>query len=171
MIEGALIVDNDGHLEPGGVELNMSEEEWFTEAMESAVLASEDELSLEEALKGAKHADLSSAIEAELFQIEKLNTWELIVPLPGANIIPSHYVFCCKHDSKGRVAHHKARLVTMGFKQRFGVDYTETFAPTVRATSPCILLSFGACHNSIIIQVDAKNTYLMHVSKVVSTFI
>ena len=42
MIEDALVVDDDGHLEPGGVELNMSEEEWFMEAMESAVLASED---------------------------------------------------------------------------------------------------------------------------------
>ena len=33
MIEDALVVDDDRHLEPGGVELNMSEEEWFIEAM------------------------------------------------------------------------------------------------------------------------------------------
>ena len=47
-----------------------------------------------------------------------------------------------------------------GFKQKFGIDYVEIFAPTVRAPTLHILLSFAAQKNAAIHQCDVKNAYL-----------
>jgi len=88
------MVEDNESLEPGGVEVDINEAEWFHEAMESAMIASEDEPSMEEALKGDECLSWSDMIEVELFQIKKLCTWDLVIPPPGTNIIPSHYVFC-----------------------------------------------------------------------------
>jgi len=52
VVKGAYMLEDNGSLEPGGVELDMSEEEWFHEAMEVAMAASEDEPMLSEALNG-----------------------------------------------------------------------------------------------------------------------
>ena len=51
---GALMLDDSGSLEPGGVELNMSEVDWFHEAMEIVMVAGEDEPTLTEALNGGE---------------------------------------------------------------------------------------------------------------------
>ena len=107
----------------------MSEEEWFHEAMEVAMAASEDEPMMSEALNSDEWSEWSDVINAELTQIEKVNAWVPIIPPP--NIIPSHHVFHHKHDTAGNVFCHKAHLVVKGFRQQFGVNYIKTFAPTV----------------------------------------
>ena len=49
-----------------------------------------------------------------------------------------------KTDEQGWVVKAKSRLVARGFKQREGIDFCETFAPTV--SSSCVrLLSAIAC--------------------------
>src|SRR6202522_2233385 len=90
----------------------------------------------------------------------KLHTWDLIDAPHGTNVIPCRYVFRRKRDADGNIARYKARLVAKGYKQEFGVDYTETFAPTVRPATLQILLSFGAQKNASIHQIDIKNAYL-----------
>jgi hypothetical protein len=65
-----------------------------------------------------------------------------------------------KRNGNGQVVCHKARLVVKGFKQQFGVDYTEMFAPTVRASTLRILLLFAAQKGATIHQCDVKNAYL-----------
>ena len=47
-----------------------------------------------------------------------------------------------------------------GFKQQFGVNYHETFAPTVWPATLCLLLAVAAQKGSVVVQGDAKNTYL-----------
>ena len=129
--ESAFVIEDES-LEPGGVELDLNETEWFRQQMIAAVANSEDEPTLKEALGGGERKEWIEAIEAELNQIEKLHTWDLIDAPHGTNVIPSRYVFRRKRDADGNIARYKARLVAKGYKQEFGVDYTETFAPTVR---------------------------------------
>jgi hypothetical protein len=138
------MLEDDGTLEPGGVEPDVNKEDWFCGMMEMAMGVSEDEPTLTEALSGEECTKWSNAIDAELSQMEKVNAWVPVVAPPGANIIPSCYVFRRKRDAAGNVARYKARLVVKGFKQQFRVDYVETFAPTVRASTLRILLSFAA---------------------------
>lgn len=116
--------------------------------------------SIKEALSGTETQNWYSAIDAELSQIEKLGTWTIVETPPDVNIIPCRYVLRRKRGADGNIACYKARLVAKGFKQQFGVDYTETFAPTVRAASLRILLSIAASHGAAIEQADVKNAYL-----------
>ena len=47
-----------------------------------------------------------------------------------------------------------------GFKQQFSIDYVDTFAPTIRSSTLCLLLSFTAQNGAAIHQCNVKNTYL-----------
>jgi Reverse transcriptase (RNA-dependent DNA polymerase) len=132
------MLEEEGSLEPGGVELNVDENKWFGEVMEQAMVISEDEPSLVGVLGGDEHSAWSDAIDVELTKMEKVNTWVPIIPPQDANIIPSHYIFHCKPNKTGSIIHYKACLVIKGFKQKFGVDYIETFAPTVDAPTQTI---------------------------------
>ena len=142
----------------GGADTN--EAGWSNMEMENAMAISEDEPLLKEALKGDEREAWIDAIEAELKQMEKVNAWAPVIPPRDANIIPSRYVFRRKRNDTGKIVRYKARLVVKGFKQQFGVDYVETFAPTVRAPTLRILLSFAAQKGAAIHQCDVKNAYL-----------
>ena len=65
-------------------------------------------------------------------------TWTLIprstVP-PGTNILRGKWVFDDKRGEDGKILRFKARFVAMGFTQREGVDYKETFAGVMVAKS------------------------------------
>ena len=134
----------------------------FREAMHMAMPAiAEDEPSFVDAMRGSESHDWKRAINEELSQIECLNTWELTIAPDNANIIPCRWVFRRKHNAQGEIIQYKARLVAKGFRQQFGVDYTDTFAPTVRSATLRILLVLAAAHkgNIIIKQANVKNAY------------
>ena len=60
------------------------------------------------------------------------------------NVIDAKWVYTGKVDEQGWIVKVKSRLVARGFKQRKGIDFGETFAPTV--SSSCVhLLSAIAC--------------------------
>ena len=60
------------------------------------------------------------------------------------NVIDAKWVYTWKVDEQGWVVKAKSRLVARGFKQHEGIDFGETFAPTM--SSSCVrLLSAIAC--------------------------
>ncbi|PPR03037.1 hypothetical protein CVT24_012297 [Panaeolus cyanescens] len=117
---------------------------------------------LDEALNGPDRDKWLLAIKAEADQIFKMDTMdfteEIISDLP--NVIDSGWVLRRKRDSSGQISRYKARLVAKGFSQRPGIDYNDTFAPTVRPSTIRFMLSLGATLGSSIEQADAKNAYL-----------
>jgi GAG-pre-integrase domain len=75
----AFILEENGSLEPGRVEININEAEWFQEKVGQAMAAiSEDKPLLKEAMNGHERAEWIEAIEAKLTQIERLHTWDLV---------------------------------------------------------------------------------------------
>ena len=120
----------------------------------------DDPRSVEEAFAGAESREWSEAIDAEIKQLERLGTWELVLAPAGANIINSGFVLTRKRDASGKISSYKARFVGKGYSQVYGVDYYETFAPSVKMSSQRLLLSYSAREDWELHQIDVKGAYL-----------
>jgi hypothetical protein len=81
--------------------------------------------------------------EEEISGLERNQTWDLvpITEVPkGKNIIRGKFVFDDKRGQDGKVLRFKARFVAMGFTQKAGMDYAETFAGVVISKTFRIML-------------------------------
>jgi hypothetical protein len=78
----------------------------------------------------------------------------------GKQLIPSKWVFDYKTDVKNDVIGHKCRLVAKGFHQSPGVDFAETYAPTMQDSTLRLLLQYAAEWKLSIQQIDVKTAFL-----------
>ena len=84
------------------------------------------------------------AIRAEVDSLVENKVYE-IVDRPGYKaVVSSKWVFKKKRGISGEVEKYKARVVARGCTQEEGVDYYETFAPTVRCESVRMMLAEAA---------------------------
>jgi hypothetical protein len=100
------------------------------------------------------------AMDAEICALLKIDTWHLVPPRAGVNIIDCKWVFKIKQKSYGSVDRYKARLVAKGFKQQYCVDYDATFSPVVKPTTIRLLLSLAVSRGWVIRQIDIENAFL-----------
>ncbi|OWZ10427.1 putative mitochondrial protein [Phytophthora megakarya] len=97
--------------------------------------------SVDEALKSSKRKKWKQAMELEIEAHMINGTWRLVErPRDGSNILSSTWVFRVKRDEKGKVGRYKAQLAVCGCKQKYGVDYLETYSPVVRIDTVRLLL-------------------------------
>jgi hypothetical protein len=107
-----------------------------------------------------KHDDWIRAMNEELDQIEKNNTWEFVPRPTDKNALGSKWVFKNKINEQGQIVRNKARLVCKGYAQVEGQYFDETFAPVARFEAIIMFLSY-ACHNNFkVYQMDVKSTFL-----------
>ena len=92
-------------------------------------------------------------------QIDK-NTWEMVIPPEGVNIVGSKWTYCLKKNNKNTIICPKSRLVVQGFTKTFGVNYYETYTPVIRMTSLQTICAIAAHNNWPIHQMDVDVAYL-----------
>ena len=118
-------------------------------------------LSAKFALSGADGPHWKGAIDKELDQMEKFKVWELI---PRAKAykrpISMTWAFKCKSNADGTIERFKARLCARGFLQRFGVDYSATYAPVARLITIRILITLAAISGFTIKHLDFESAFL-----------
>lgn len=68
------------------------------------------------------------AMKEELATLEQNQTWDLVLRVPGMNVIGSRWVFKTKLNSDGSIDKFKGRLVAKGYKQKEDIDFEETSA-------------------------------------------
>ena len=83
------------------------------------------------------------AMEEELDQIEKNETWELVPRPNNKNVIGTKWVFINKMNEDGQVVRFKDRLVCKGYAQLEGIDFEETFALVARMESIIMILDYA----------------------------
>lgn len=76
-----------------------------------------------------KHEYWKEAIKEELQALIANKTWETMSCRPKVKLIGCKWVYSVKLHSDGTLDRCKARLVVLGNRQEFGIDYEETFAP------------------------------------------
>ncbi|CAI7923228.1 unnamed protein product [Closterium sp. NIES-53] len=81
------------------------------------------------------------------------------VPPPGANIVSGMWIFKVKRPP-GSPPVFKARYVARGFSQREGVDFFQTFSPTLKMTTLWVLLHVAAQRDYELHSLDFSTAFL-----------
>jgi len=119
--------------------------------------------SLSEAMASKLADKWVSAFEAERDAIRQRKTF---TPFPraqvpkGQRILTSRTLFKIKYNEAGEVIRHKARLVVRGFLQQHGIDFTDTYAPTIRYVSLRIVQAIATALSYRVNQIDISNAFL-----------
>jgi hypothetical protein len=81
-------------------------------------------------------------MKEEMGAFQRNKTCDLIQLPRGKKAIGCKWVFIMKQNLEGKVERYKARLVTKGYSQTYGIDYAETFAPLAKMSTARILISY-----------------------------
>jgi histone deacetylase 1/2 len=100
-------------------------------------------------------------MDAKYTALMKNNSWHLVPSQKGRNIIDCKWVYKIKRKSDGSLDRYKARLVAKGFKQRYGIDYEDTFSPIIKSTTIRVILSITISRGWSLRQLDVQNVFFM----------
>jgi hypothetical protein len=107
------------------------------------------------------HEEWLKAINKEMDTILQMGVFEDVPPNIAKTLKPfkSRIVFKVKIEADGTLI-FKARLVVKGFSKRFGIDYDETFAPTVTFGTILLILHIAVTSKWHITGCGIGNAYL-----------
>jgi hypothetical protein len=110
------------------------------------------------AMAGPHAAEWQAALAAEKAAMAEHGTFE---PAPDyrGKTVKSKLVYRVTREPDGTLK-FKVRLVAQGFSERPGIDYFETFAPTIATRSLHILLHIAAAEDREMRHVDVAGAYL-----------
>jgi histone deacetylase 1/2 len=100
------------------------------------------------------------AMQEEYDALIANKTWHLVPPSSKKNFIDCKWVYRIKRHADGSIDRYKAWLVAKGFKQRYGIDYEDTFSPVVKIATIRLVLSVAVSRGWILRQLDVKNAFL-----------
>jgi hypothetical protein len=138
-------------------ELRLEEEYVSLEQMYLALLSTIEPNSFEEA---RKDEFWSKAMDEELDQIEKNDTWKLVPKINNKNVLGTKWVFINKLNEDGQVTRNKDRLVCKGYTQVEGIDFEEKFSPVSIMEAIRFLLYYAFSNNIKVYKMNVKSTFL-----------
>ena len=110
--------------------------------------------------EASKNHDWISAMNDELDQIEKSQTWEIVPRPKGMNVIGTKWIFKNNFNEDVKAIRNKSRLVCKGYAQIEGIDFEENFAPMARLEAIRMFLAFACYKNFKVYQMDVKYVFL-----------
>ncbi|CAI7750998.1 unnamed protein product, partial [Closterium sp. NIES-53] len=100
-----------------------------------------------------------TAMDAKMASWKSTGTYVDAVPLSGANIVDGMWIFRVKRPP-GSPLVFKARYVAQGFSHRQGVDFFQTFSPTLNMTTLRKLLHVTAQRDYELHSLDFSTAFL-----------
>jgi histone deacetylase 1/2 len=119
--------------------------------------SSDEPRNIEEALNDK---NWKKAMDSEYMALMKNKTWHLVPPRKGINVVDCKWVWKKKYKADGSLDKYKGRLVAKGFKQRYGIDYGDTFSPVVKPATIRVILSLAVSQGWSLRQLDVSNAFL-----------
>ena len=117
-------------------------------------------LSAKEALAGPESEKWRNAMEDEMESLRKTGTWTLVEPPNNRQIISSKWVLRIKKNATGEPVRFKARVVARGFSQVPGIDFKDTFSPTLKIIGFRMLVGLAALHDLELHHLDVQTAFL-----------
>ncbi|CAI7786609.1 unnamed protein product [Closterium sp. NIES-53] len=111
------------------------------------------------AITGPYSSQWQAAMDAEMASWKSTGTYVDEVPPPGVNIVNGMWIFRVKRPL-GSPPAFKARFVARGFSQRQGVDYFQTFSPTLKMANLQVLLHVAAQRDYELHSLDFSTAFL-----------
>uniref|UniRef100_A0AAV1UZJ6 Reverse transcriptase Ty1/copia-type domain-containing protein n=1 Tax=Peronospora matthiolae TaxID=2874970 RepID=A0AAV1UZJ6_9STRA len=133
-------------------------------AVEAAVDLSEPS-TFEAAVSGPDQVHWRKAIHAELESMRLRGVFRAAKLPNGQRAIGTKWVFKIKRKADGSIEKYKARLVAKGFRQKYGIDYTETFSPVVKYVTLRMVIAISKHFGWPIDQLDVVTAFLYGVMK------
>ena len=115
---------------------------------------------IKKALSCADKDMWQAALDSEYNSLMDNGTWHLDHLPSGSVAIPCQWIFNVKYNSDGSIDRYKARLVALGNRQEYGVDYDEVYSPVARFESLRLILALGCITDAHIIQMDVCTAFL-----------
>ena len=100
------------------------------------------------------------AVRSEILAQMGRKCFSWTVVQPDEHWVDSKWVFDVKTTPTGEIDRFKARLVARGYMQIYGLDYDDTFAPTVRKETFKLLCGVCALHHWYLHHMDVDNAFL-----------
>uniref|UniRef100_A0AAV1THW8 Integrase catalytic domain-containing protein n=1 Tax=Peronospora matthiolae TaxID=2874970 RepID=A0AAV1THW8_9STRA len=132
-------------------------------AMEATDLA--EPVTFQDAINGPDQAHWRNAVKAELKSMHILGVFRAAKLPRGQGAIGTKWVFKIKRKADGSVEKYKARLVAKGFKQKYGIDYKETFSPVVKYVTLRMVIAITKYFDWPLDQLDVVTAFLYGVMK------
>lgn len=100
-----------------------------------------------------------NAMQIEIEDLIKSNTWSILPKPNRAPIIKGRWVLNKKYNLDNTIKKYKARWVAKGFLQKYNINYKETFASTSKPSLIRLLLSIFAYLDWEIYTWDIKQAF------------
>ena len=121
--------------------------------------SADDPKTFKQAMKSPDSEKWAEACAAQVASLVENKVFE-VVDGPNHPVITSKWVFKRKRGLSREVEKFKARLVARGFMQAEGIDYYETYSPTVRFESIRLMLAAAASEGMHMEHLDVTTTFL-----------
>jgi len=121
--------------------------------------------SYDEAIKSKEKEHWIEAMENEINSLSSSDTWKIVDLPAGRKAIGCRWVYDIKTDIEGNIIRFKARLVAQGYKQKYMIDFDETYSPVIDYVTLRALLSIAISNQFQVKQTDYHTAYLNGVLK------
>jgi hypothetical protein len=145
----------------GGGDPKLLAQAHTVEQVSSVVELPELPTTYEEAVNGPEGSKWAEAIKKEYDAMDALKVWTVVKRPPGVKPMGNKLVLKRKLTSDGKaIEKYKARSTAKGYTQVKGVNYSETFAPTLNLRTLRVLLAIAAAKDLEIKQIDVQTAFL-----------
>ena len=79
-----------------------------------------------------KHQYWRHSMDQEIIALYQTKTWTLVLKPTNVNIIRNRWIYKIKRHTDGTIERYKARLMTKGYTQEYGLDYIKTFSLVIK---------------------------------------
>ena len=97
---------------------------------------------------------------SELNSHKENGTWDLVDASLDHKVLTGWWVFKLKKDRLGNILKYKAQWVVHNYKQKFELDYENTFATVIKLMSYKILFIINAFHDLNVQQMNVVTAFL-----------